>query len=275
MSMMREFTFTDEDFEHIAQLVSGLTGIVLVDHKKDMVYGRLSRRLRDLHLQHFKDYLAFLESADGEQEIREFVNALTTNLTSFFRESHHFEHLDQLIKHLVAQGRSPQKLRIWSSACSSGQEPYSIAMIVWANRALLQGWDVKILATDIDSNMVRTASEGRYVIADLEKIPESYHATIERKGDFIQMRPELQQMISFKELNLLGPWPMKGPFDVIFCRNVVIYFDKPTQVTLFERFAALSAENGTLYIGHSENISGFSTEYHLIDRTTYQKGAGS
>jgi chemotaxis protein methyltransferase CheR len=270
----REFAFSDRDFRFLSELVAKRTGIVLADHKRDMVYSRLARRLRALHLTTFSDYCALVESDEGESEMGNLVNAITTNLTSFFRESHHFDHLrDHVIRPLAASNPSPKRLRIWSSACSSGMEPYSIAMTVKYALPNLASWDARILATDIDTNMLENGKKGLYPGEQFENIPAGYHSSVERlkQEGRICMADDLKQLIAFKHLNLLEHWPMQGPFDAIFCRNVVIYFDKPTQQKLFARMADLIKPNGWLYIGHSENLFNVCDRFELTGRTIYRK----
>lgn len=265
-----QFELTDAQFRFLSELAYGRTGIVLPDGKRDMVYGRLVRRLRALKLDGFAHYCALLESPQADDEIGHLINAITTNLTGFFREAHHFEHLHALLA-ARAKGK-PGRVRLWSAACSSGMEPYSMAMVLRGALPRLDGWDAKILATDIDTTMLATAQAGRYSPGDVEKVPASYRSSIEPAGDGdVQMDARLRALVHFKPLNLLEAWPMRGPFDAIFCRNVVIYFDKPTKVKLFDRMADMLAPDGMLYIGHSENLHGISERFRLIGRTIYQR----
>lgn len=275
----REFAFTDRDFRTLVTLVKERAGITLADHKKNMVYSRLARRLRELKLKSFSDYIEFLTSPEGEVETGNFVNAITTNLTSFFRESHHFDILGEFLKqHAQKHMRGSRRLRIWSAGCSAGPEPYSIAMTVMHHLPGYAQWDVKILATDIDTNMLDTASAGMYKMDMYDGIPPAYKSehtrtiTDGREKKFV-INDDVKKLISFKRLNLLERWPMKGPFDVIFCRNVVIYFDKDTQRTLFNRYADMLTPQGYLFIGHSENLSAVSNRFKLLGKTVYQKVA--
>lgn len=267
----REFTFTDKDFRFLASLANSKTGIVLHEQKKDMVYGRLARRLRALGLESFSEYCTLLQQDDTGDEISHLINAITTNLTSFFRESHHFSHLaEEVLKPMVAAGN--KRLRIWSSACSSGMEPYSIAMTMRSAIPDIDRWDARILATDIDSNMLNTGIAGEYNASDVEGIPSQYAKGIERpKAGRVVMADELKRLVAFRQLNLLEAWPFKGPFDAVFCRNVVIYFDKPTKQQLFKRMAPMIKPGGWLYIGHSENLHGISEDFRLVGRTIYQR----
>lgn len=275
MTREREYKFTDKDFNIIRDLVTKNTGIVLADHKRDMVYGRLSRRLRQLNLVSFKDYCDLVRS-DHDDELIELVNAITTNLTSFFREMHHFTHLSKTVMPmLLKRNEQTRRIRIWSAGCSTGEEPYSIAMAV---REVMPsvGWDIRILATDLDTNVVNTAKRGVYNEDRIQGIEQGRMRRWFKRGSgqhagSVRVSPMLQEMITFKQLNLLHEWPIKGPFDVIFCRNVVIYFDKETQRMLFDRYANLMHESSTLYIGHSESLFNVTDRLKLIGQTTYHK----
>lgn len=270
----REFLFTDQDFQFISKLVQDNVGIVLPEHKRNLVYSRLARRLRALNMKTFKEYCNLLVSEDSHQELMNFTNAITTNLTGFFREPHHFEHLETLLTEHIRKA-TQKRLRIWSSACSTGQEPYSIAMVVAKVLENASGWDVKILATDIDTNVLNTAMNGEYDETVMDKIPSHFRSFVTRYGTNdkgnIQMGDKIRSLISFKQLNLLHNWPMKGPLDVIFCRNVVIYFNKDTQRTLFDKMANILKSDGTLYIGHSENLFNVCDRFKSIGRTIYQR----
>jgi chemotaxis protein methyltransferase CheR len=269
----KEFPMTDKDFQRIAGLAGRYTGIVLGDHKRDMVYGRIARRVRKLNLFSFTHYLDYLE-ANTTQELSCFINVITTNLTSFFRENHHFDYLEKtVLPELRKKNATAKRLRIWSAGCSSGQEPYSIAMTLL--KASMPGdWDIKILATDLDSDVLAKAKQAVYSIADVDGLND---ATI--KGSFqhssnnkeVKVKEKVSKYIHFKRLNLLENWPMSGPFDVIFCRNVVIYFDKPTQKILFNRYADMLSIGGYLFIGHSENLNGVSNRFENIGHTIYRK----
>ena len=272
-SDQREFAFDDEDFQFLSQLANTKTGIVLTEHKRDMIYGRLARRLRALGLQSFSQYCELLQSDAAGDEIGHLVNAVTTNLTSFFREIHHFEHLrDEVLAPLV-QSKAKPRIRIWSSAASSGMEPYSIAMTMREAIRDIDTWDARILATDIDTNMINTGRTGDYAASDVEDMPNPYKRYVQpgAKPGRVQMSADLQKMITFNQLNLLEGWPMKGPFDAVFCRNVVIYFDKATQAKLFNRIADLIKPHGWLYIGHSENLFKVCDRFELVGRTIYRK----
>lgn len=263
--------FTEEDFSAIAAMVREASGIVLGPTKRDLVYGRLRRRLRALALSSFADYRARLEGEGCAEERVRMINAVTTNLTGFFREKHHFEHLARDV--LPVLPRQDRRLRIWSAGCSSGEEPYSLALTLLGTMPDLASWDARILATDIDTNMVATAAAGHYPAERLAPVPERLrggHLLPSRDGA-VEMGPEAKALITFRPLNLLGPWPMRGTFDVIFCRNVVIYFDKPTQRELFDRYAELLAPGGHLYVGHSESLFRVSERFQHLGRTIYRK----
>ncbi|NJO15329.1 MAG: protein-glutamate O-methyltransferase CheR [Thioploca sp.] len=270
----REFDFTKQDFDLLRKLVSEHTGINLSDHKQEMLYSRLSRRLRALNLKSFSNYYKLLQN-DGGEELIHFVNAVTTNLTAFFREPHHFELLEQIIlPKLMEKQIATQRLRIWSAGCASGEEPYSIAMVV--REVVPSHWDVKILATDLDSSVLARGIQGVYEEERVSGISPLRLRRWFKKGTGnqigrVQVVPELQALITFKQLNLMHGWPMRGLFDIIFCRNVVIYFDKATQKVLFERFANILDDKGYLLIGHSENLFQLSTRFQLLRQTVYIK----
>ncbi|ASP40589.1 chemotaxis protein CheR [Bacterioplanes sanyensis] len=263
---------TDADFSEVASLAYQHTGIVLAEHKKDMVYGRIARRIRHHKLSSFRQYLDFFKS-NTESELSDFINALTTNLTSFFREPHHFNFLQQhWLPKQKSISSSKRRLRIWSAGCSIGQEVYSIAMSLRA-AGLPSGWDCKLLATDLDSNVLDTGRRGIYPDSAVAGLPSDILSRFfDRKtNSTVQVKPALQEMVFFKRLNLLEPWPMSGPFDVIFCRNVVIYFDKQTQRNLFDRYADILSTDGHLFIGHSENLHGITQRFESLGQTIYRK----
>jgi chemotaxis protein methyltransferase CheR len=271
----REFVFTEKDFEQLKKIVSEHTGIVLTDAKRNMVYGRLARRLRVLGIGQFRDYIA-LVTAD-EVELINFINSITTNLTAFFREKHHFDHLkSDLFPKLVEENRHTKRVRIWSAGCSTGEEPYSLAITVREFFSAYPDWDVKILATDIDTNVLAKASSAIYSEDRVEDLDKAFVKRwfVRGKGDkqgFVKLRNEVSDLISFKQLNLLQSWPMRGPFDLIFCRNVVIYFDKPTKVKLFDRYADILVPTGHIFIGHSETLFKISERFTSLGGTIYQK----
>ncbi|THD59936.1 protein-glutamate O-methyltransferase [Phenylobacterium sp.] len=256
-----EFLFTEGDFRKIAAMVHGDAGISLHETKATLVYSRLAKRLRALGLASFQDYCALVAGQDGVDERQKMLAALTTNVTRFFREPHHFDHLrDKVLPPLLAAAKAGGKIRIWSAACSSGQEPYSAAMTILSLAPDAANLDIKILATDIDPNMVADARTGVYAEGLLTGIPAEYlrrwTSPAAGRPGAVQMAGEARALITFNELNLIGEWPMKGKFDAIFCRNVAIYFDDETQARLWSRFAPLLPLGGRLYIGHSERVAG-------------------
>ncbi|WP_187363223.1 CheR family methyltransferase [Massilia frigida] len=270
METVKEFDFTKSDFERVRALIYQRAGISLADSKQEMVYSRLARRLRATGIVSFGRYLDDLEAGRLGEEWESFTNALTTNLTSFFRESHHFPLLAEHVKKL-----RDHPIQIWCSAASTGEEPYSIAMTVCEAFNTLTP-PVQIIATDIDTNVLATGANGVYGIDRIEKLePERARRFFLRgKGDqegMVRVRPELRQLVTFKQLNLLGDgWPVKGPFDVIFCRNVMIYFDKATQRKILSRFVPLMKPDALLFAGHSENFLYVSESLKLRGKTVYE-----
>lgn len=269
--IQREFHMSEKDFRAISELAYKYTGIVLGDHKQDMVYGRLARRMRDLQLTSFVDYCQLIQET-SQPEVSKFINAITTNLTSFFRESHHFDFLtNNALPALVKANRG--KIRGWSAGCSTGEEPYSISLTL-NEFAPIKSWDVKVLATDLDSNVLQKASQGVY---DIERI-ESLSKAMKKKWflfdrnhqDIVKVSSTLQELIRFKRLNLLEAWPMRGSFDFIFCRNVMIYFNEETQVRLLNRFADILNPGGYLFIGHSESLHSVASRFQSLGKTIYQ-----
>jgi chemotaxis protein methyltransferase CheR len=272
----REFAFGNEDFEALRKLVKDLTGINLSDQKRELVYGRLARRLRTLGLRTFAEYRDLL-SSDGGREISELCNAITTNLTAFFREGHHFDYLrEQVLKPLAAQSAATRRVRIWSAGCSTGEEAYSLAMTVIEALPDLPRWDVKILATDLDSDVLERAQRGVYAADRVralgpQRLSRFFVERRAREGLCYEVTPELTALITFKQLNLMHHLPMKGPLDAIFCRNVVIYFDKDTQRELFARVAYLQRPGDLLFLGHSESLFKVSESYTPIGKTVYRR----
>jgi len=265
----REFLFTDGDFQKVKKLIYVHAGINLSDAKKDMVYSRLGRRLRATGLASFREYLAFLET-DNETEWEAFVNSLTTNLTSFFREPHHFpllaEHLTK-VKH-----RKP--IDLWCSAASTGEEPYTMAMTVVDTFGTFTP-PVHILATDLDTNVLKKAQSGVYPLERVEKLSPDVLKRFFLKGTganagYVQVRKELRDMITFRQLNLLdAKYPIHGPFEAIFCRNVMIYFDKPTQYNILTKFVPFMRQDALLFAGHSESFQHAADLFQIRGKTVY------
>ena len=270
----REFDFTDKDFKRVQKIVYDFAGIDLNDSKNNLVYNRLAKRIRFLGQTNFNEYLNYVEK-QGESEFIHLINSITTNLTFFFRENHHFEYLeDTVIPELLKKNATTKKIRFWSAGCSTGEEPYSLAIVLKEN--VPSGWDAKVIATDLDSNVVNTGLTGVYKIDRLKGISDERKNRWFRKGEgskagLVKIKPELQDMIEFGQLNLMNDWPFKETFDVIFCRNVVIYFDKPTQGKLFNRYADLLPLGGHLFVGHSESLYKVCDRFELLGQTIYKK----
>ena len=273
----QQYELTDKQFGWVCKHVKDRTGINLTDSKRNLVYNRLASRIRTLGLEGFDDYFGIIETGTGGDELEEFVNAITTNVTSFFREIHHFEFLaETALPEALERNHKTKKLRVWSAGCSKGMEPYSIAMVL--KECVPQNWDIKILATDLDTKVLEVGRSGVYDDDVAESISAQRRQRFVLKGSGankgkVRMRPELQQMITFRHLNLMEDWPIKGPFDIIFCRNVVIYFDRPTQNKLWNRFASLLHPGGYLLVGHSESMLG-DADFTTVGRTVYKYGGG-
>ncbi len=266
-----EISLSEREFSRIKQRIYGVAGISLSDAKRTLVISRLSKIVRSLGLPSFDAYVDFLERGATAKDSQDFVNALTTNLTRFYREDHHFEHLRSYVADLMAARPRGTRLRIWSAGCSTGQEPYTIAMDLLAAFPDLKRWDFKVLATDIDTAVLARAAQGVYPESELGGLsPERARLLEKPGGGMIRVPDAARELVAFKPLNLIGPWPMKGPFDAIFCRNVAIYFDKPTQGDVFGRFSSLLAPEGFLYIGHSENLGSGGEGFRLVGKTIYQ-----
>lgn len=266
----REFVFTSDDFERVRKLIYQHAGISLSAVKQDMVYSRLARRLRATGFKSFAEYLSMLEKGGGE-EWEKFVNSLTTNLTSFFREPHHFP----LLAAHLGKIAHPSPIKIWCSAASTGEEPYSIAMTVVEAFGSFDA-PVSIMASDLDTNVLATAQKGVYPIERVEKLsPERIKRFFLRgsgsQEGYVCVRPELRRMVTFQQVNLLEPnWPVRGPLDVLFCRNVMIYFDKPTQYKILSRFAPLMHDDGLLFAGHSESFLHAADLFRSLGKTVYE-----
>ncbi|NDZ15812.1 CheR family methyltransferase [Variovorax sp. WS11] len=264
-----EFHFTDHDFAKIRTLIHRRAGIALGEQKRQMVYSRLSRRLRELRMPEFSRYLEMLESSHDGEEWQAFINSLTTNLTSFFREAHHFPVLAEHAK------RSKQPVTIWCAAASTGEEPYSIA-ITLVEALGERASTARVIATDIDTAVLAKASTGVFTLEQVKGLPPERLRRFFNKGTGanagkVRVRPEIAAMIKFERLNLLDPvWPVKEPVDAIFCRNVMIYFDKPTQKRILDRFEPLLKPGALLFAGHSENASLVSPNFKAIGQTVYE-----
>lgn len=271
-SPQKSFLYTEKDFKRIAALIHREAGIHLEDRKKDMVYARLSSRLRTLSMDSFAQYCTFIEEqVQGSPERDTFVSALTTNVTSFFREAHHFTLLQETLKELSAILPPQQPLMLWSAACSTGEEAYTIAM----NAAEILGHErpFKILATDIDHMALKTAKAGIYKQESLSDAPAfaSRYVTPSENG-YITVNDTLKRCITFKTLNLIHPWPMRKQYHAVFCRNVMIYFDHKTTTELLSHLGNIIAPNGLLCIGHSENYAHYAQDcLRRCGPTAYRK----
>lgn len=265
-----------EQFDYICRFIYEETGIVLNDKKVEMVHRRLTKLMKSRGFNSLSSYFEyFVEHAEREQH--ELINALTTNLTRFFREPHHFDFLkDNYLPWLFSKKNDNKRIRIWSSACSTGEEPYSIAMILRHHFGqYLREWDVKILATDIDTQVLHKAKTGIYQKSSIDDIPMSMRSTcLQKKDNEVHMAECIKDLITFKQLNLLHQWPMRGPFDVIFCRNVIIYFDKPTQQHLFTRFHQYLEPKGLLILGHSESLGASASKFKAVGKTIFGRTSG-
>lgn len=265
----REFHFTDHDFERVRKLIYEHAGIKLSDAKKDMVYSRLGRRLRATGLNSFRAYLELLEADNGE-EWEAFVNSLTTNLTAFFREPHHFP----LLAEHIRKNKLRRPIELWCSAASTGEEPYTMAMTMVDVFGSYTP-PVRILATDLDTNVLQKAESGVYPLERVEKLSPDLLKRFFLRGTgknsgLVQVRKELRDMITFQQLNLLdAKWPIRGPFDAIFCRNVMIYFDKPTQYKILQKFIPVMHRDALLFAGHSESFQHAADLFHIRGRTVY------
>ncbi|MDC7699095.1 CheR family methyltransferase [Vogesella indigofera] len=263
----REFAFSDQEFERIRQLIYKEAGIALNPTKKDMVYGRLVRRIRELKLNSFAAYIDFLQSIAGKREFEQFVNALTTNLTFFFREEHHFQILAAHLKTLAGKG----EINIWCAASSTGEEPYSIAIA--ALEALGSGSRIQIQATDLDTSVLEVGRKGIYSADKISRLPAGHAVRYFDKlpdGNY-QAKAQLREMITFSRLNLVDAnWAQRKQFDAIFCRNVMIYFDRDTQLAVLKKFHPLLKAHGLLFVGHSENFYFAADYFTLRGKTVYE-----
>ena len=278
-AIIKTLILDEKDFHRISDVIYRHCGINLHDGKKGLVQSRLSKLVRQNHFDSFSEYIDYILSAEGKKEFVIAVDALSTNLTFFFREKQHFDFLqrDYLPGLIARKGReSRRQIRLWSAACSSGEEPYSLAITLSEVFQHEPDWDIKILATDISTRILERAEMGMYDLQRIEPL------TSQQKQRFLtanriegrkvyQVRTELKEMIRFRHLNLMDPWPFKGSFDIIFARNVMIYFDKPTQAALVNRFWRSLVSGGLLCIGHSESLTGIEHEFRYVQPATYMK----
>lgn len=268
---MVDYPFTDADFAGVAALAREAFGLHLEAHKRDLVYGRLCKRLRLLGLETFAEYLDVLRGPVGDDERREMLCALTTNVTQFFREAHHFDLLrDAILPDLLARARRGERVRLWSAGCSGGQEAFSIALTVASACPDAARLDLRILATDVDPVILKRGMAARYPAAERAAIPAPLcrAGVVDGADGTFAIAPDVRRLVTFGELNLMQRWPMRGPFDVIFCRNVAIYFDRTTQERLWGRFADLLRDGGRLMVGHSERVTGPAADRLRSDGVT-------
>jgi len=277
-SKQGEMAYTDADFRCIASILMEDAGIDLPDSKAPLVYSRLAKRLRALQIRSFKEYCNYIQSDKGAAERREMMTALTTNVTHFFREPHHFEDLKKKVAPpLLETARRGGRVRFWSAGSSTGQEIYSIAMTLLEMEPNLAKYDIKLLATDIDPKVLEKGREGVYTNTVMANVSDPLRSKYFTKIDAPlepswQIKPEVRSLVSFKELNLNRSLPVRGPFDVIFCRNVVIYFEKTMEEAVWSRFNTVLAPGGYLFVGHSERVSGpASSSLVTAGVTTYKK----
>ncbi|MCP3671403.1 MAG: protein-glutamate O-methyltransferase CheR [Gammaproteobacteria bacterium] len=273
----REFAFTVDDFRFLRNIVSRHTGIVVADKKEDMFYSRLARRVRSLGFDSFKQYCDLIKNDVGGTEITMLANAITTNLTSFFREDHHFQYLSNtVLPELAKTATAGRRLRVWSAGCSTGEEPYSIAITICDSELPVSGWDVRILATDVNSEVLAHAVEGIYSMDRIEGVDRKLlqqwflKGKGSRKGG-VRVKPEVCRLIDFAELNLVSAWCLPEPVDFVFCRNVIIYFNKQFKRLLVDRIADNLKDDGYLFLGHSESLFMVSERFELVGNTVYRK----
>ena len=266
----REFSFNEKDFSVVAQIIYQEAGITLPEAKRDHVYSRLARRLRALGMTSFAAYCDHVKSAGGADELRKMISALTTNVTRFFREPHHFTHLaENLLPEIVQAARRGGRIRLWSAGCSTGEEPYSMAFTLLRAFPEAARHDVRILATDIDPEVLAVGRRGEYGADIVDQLPDWARARVEPAGDgAVRVGEAARKLVDFRQLNLTRPLPMRGPFDAIFCRNVTIYFDAETQDRLWNAFIGVMRPGSQLYIGHSERLSASVAPRFSTDCTT-------
>jgi chemotaxis protein methyltransferase CheR len=273
----REFAYTRSDFAFLRKIAQERTGIVVSDDKFDMFYARLSRRVRKLGLRSFKEYCDLVRNDSDGAELPELVNAITTNLTAFFREGHHFDYLaNRVVPEHLARYPHAWPLRIWSAGCSTGEEPYSIAITLLESLPSQRAGDAQILATDIDSNVLAKAAEGVYSTERVGGLaPERLRRWFLRgrgaNEGHVRVKPEVRRTVEFDRLNLMEAWRMEPELDLIFCRNVIIYFGKEDKTRLVDRYADCLRPGGYLFIGHSESLFKISDRFELIGNTAYRK----
>ena len=262
---------TPQQFQHVCTTLYDISGIALTEGKEELVHSRLVRRLQANGINNYQEYFNFIKNDSTGKEMVLMLDSLTTNKTDFFREIQHFDFMTEKI----LPNLKSKRLRIWSSACSSGEEPYSIAMLLAEKIPDFSNWDIRILATDLSTDILTQAQKGIYTNKVIEPVPKPWQKKYLKAADpdktTYQVIPQLRKLVNFARLNLMEEFPMKGPFDIIFCRNVMIYFDKPTQVKLIKKFCKLLPKDGHLLIGHAESLDHKNHDLTYIQPATYQK----
>jgi len=273
----REFSFSRKNFDFLRKISNKTTGIVVSDDKFDMFYSRLSRRVRHLGLANFDEYCDFIENNNDKDELTELINSVTTNLTSFFREQHHFDYLkNSVVPELLVKNKTDKRIRVWSSGCSTGEEPYSLAITLLESLQSRENWQFHLDATDVDSNVLAKAQSGVYLQSSLNGVSKQCLRTWFQRGtgvnsDKVRVKSIARSMIDFHELNLAGRWTVPDVKDIIFCRNVIIYFDKNFKKKLVDQYADVLKVGGYLFIGHSESLFNITDRFELIGKTIYRK----
>ena len=277
-TVIREMVATEGEFKLFRDLIHAHTGIALGPHKRTLLQARLAKRLRTLRLTSFTEYHRHLEQDPTGEELTHCLNAITTNKTEFFREGHHFRYLtEELVPALRTRSARTgnRSVRVWSAGCSTGEEPYTIGITLLEALGGTRGWDLRILASDIDTEVLDRAAAGVYSLEQVAAVPRPLLARyflrgVGERAGLVSVRPELRALVRFRRINFLeDPWPIRTRFDAIFCRNVLIYFDRPTQQRLLERFVGLLKGDSVLFLGHSENIHGLVTGLDHIGNTIY------
>ncbi len=279
-SLMEQIDISNEDFKRVSDVIYKHCGINLHEGKKTLVRARLAKRMRERKMDSVREYLDYVLSMNDKREFYNLVDSISTNLTSFFRERVHFDLLrEQFIPNMIAKQEKhggPKRFRIWSAGCSTGEEPYTMAMTLKEAFRGTTGWELKILASDVSTRVLEKASVGLYEADKVKQIGSQqtnlyFNKEMVNGLTMYRVKDELRKMVAFRYLNLMEPWPFKGSFDVIFCRNVMIYFDKPTQEKLVGRYYDCLRSEGLLCIGHSESLTGINHQYRYIQPATYAK----
>jgi chemotaxis protein methyltransferase CheR len=270
------YDITDKEFKLFQEIIYRQTGIHMSEKKRNLIVARLSKRLRALHLQNFSEYYQYLVDNNSGDELINLINRVTTNKTDFFREIHHFEFLLKEVLPAIIRGGNTgreRRLRIWSAGCSTGEEPYSLAMTASEAFRGERGWDIKILATDLDTEVLMKATAGIYPSQAITPVPINYISKyFERTVDGYEVTRAIKSMVSFRKLNLMDQvFPMKRSFDIIFCRNVMIYFDDETKASLVRKFHHHLKDSGFMFIGHSESLMNMKHIFRFLKHTVYQK----